>query len=116
MTTRSGVLSRSSRSTCSSWISTWSSSRRYAASVARPSGGNSEYLIGRQNGLVASVSAGRIILTFTSGSQQHDRDFAAPRSVELDQEHALPTPQVQPAADDVETYRRRQQKRLAMRM
>ena len=34
------------------------------ASVARPSGGNSEYLIGRQNGLVASVSAGRIILTF----------------------------------------------------
>ena len=27
---------------------------------------NSEYLMGRQNGLVASVSAGRIILTFTA--------------------------------------------------
>ena len=33
------------------------------ASVARPSGGNSEYLIGRQYGLVASVSAGRMNLT-----------------------------------------------------
>ncbi len=31
---------------------------------ASPSGGNSEYLIGRKNGLVASVSAGRIIFTF----------------------------------------------------
>src|SRR5205823_13354216 len=36
---------------------------RYAASVARPSGGNSEYLIGRKKGLVASVRAGRIIRT-----------------------------------------------------
>src|SRR6185369_7770282 len=36
----------------------------YAASVASPSGGNNEYLIGRQNGLLASVRAGRIIFTF----------------------------------------------------
>ena len=64
MTTRSGrSSSSSSRSTCSSQIRTSSSGRRYPASVARPSGGNSEYLIGRKNGLVASVNAGRIIVT-----------------------------------------------------
>ena len=40
-----------------------SSSARWAARVARPSGGKREYLIGRKCGLVASVSAGRIILT-----------------------------------------------------
>ena len=39
-----------------------------AASVASPSGGNSEYLMGRKNGLIASVSAGRIILTFMDTS------------------------------------------------
>ena len=32
--------------------------------MARPRGGKSEYLMGRKNGLSASVSAGRIILTF----------------------------------------------------
>jgi hypothetical protein len=32
--------------------------------VASPSGGKSEYFTGRKNGLVASVSAGRIIFTF----------------------------------------------------
>jgi hypothetical protein len=42
---------------------TSSVSSRYAASVARPSGGNREYLIGRKRGLFASVSAGRIIFT-----------------------------------------------------
>src|SRR5712691_6209384 len=42
---------------------TSSSAPRYAESVARPSGGKSEYLIGRKNGLVASVRAGKIILT-----------------------------------------------------
>src|SRR5215813_10629174 len=64
MTTRSGSSSRSSVSTCSSCKHTSSSSLRYPARVASPSGGNSEYLIGRQKGLLASVSAGRIILTF----------------------------------------------------
>ena len=49
--------------TCSSTITASSSGRRYAASVARPSGGNSEYLIGRKYGLVASVSAGRTNVT-----------------------------------------------------
>src|SRR3990172_7499576 len=39
---------------------------RYPASVASPSGGNSEYLIGLQNGLFASVSAGSIIFTRTA--------------------------------------------------
>src|SRR5438552_4034101 len=64
MTARSGrSSSRSSRRTCSSQIRTSSSGRRYPASVARPSGGNNEYLIGRKNGLVASVSAGRIMVT-----------------------------------------------------
>src|SRR5262245_25890508 len=64
MTTRSGSSSRSSVSTCSSCKRTSSSSTRYPARVASPSGGNREYLIGRQNGLLASVSAGKIILTF----------------------------------------------------
>ena len=36
---------------------TSSSSPRYAASVANPSGGNSAYFTGRNSGLVASVSA-----------------------------------------------------------
>src|SRR5215510_14729109 len=63
MTTRSGESSRSSRSTCSSCRHASSPSSRYAASVARPSGGNSEYLIGLQSGLVASVSAGRMNFT-----------------------------------------------------
>jgi len=44
-------------------MTAWSSGERYAASVARPSGGNNEYLIGRQKGLVASVSAGRMNFT-----------------------------------------------------
>src|SRR5437764_9497551 len=65
ITTRSGSSSRLSRSTCSSQIETSSSGSRYDASVARPSGGKSEYLIGRNSGLVASVSAGKIILTLT---------------------------------------------------
>src|SRR5438128_496473 len=52
MTTRSGWSSRSSVSTCSSWMSTSSASRKYAARVARPSGGNNEYLIGLQERLV----------------------------------------------------------------
>src|SRR5215471_21688129 len=52
-----------SGSTCSSTMTDSSSGRRYAASVASPSGGNREYLIGRQYGLVASVSAGRISFT-----------------------------------------------------
>src|SRR5256886_4154072 len=64
ITTRPGGSSpRSSRCTCSSRIRASSSGRRYPASVARPSGGKSEYLIVRKNGLVASVSAGRIIVT-----------------------------------------------------
>src|SRR5579859_7441028 len=64
MTARSGRSSSSrSRSTCSSQMRTSSSGRRYPASVASPSGGKSEYLIGRKSGLVASVRAGRIIVT-----------------------------------------------------
>jgi hypothetical protein len=42
---------------------TSSSGSRYPARVARPRGGNSEYLMGRNSGLVASVRAGRIIVT-----------------------------------------------------
>ena len=42
----------------------WTGYAPAAASVARPSGGKSEYLIGRNSGLRASVSAGRIIFTF----------------------------------------------------
>src|SRR3990172_5712546 len=64
-TTRSGESSSSSLSTCSSWIVTSSSASRYPSRVARPSGGNNEYLIGLQKGLLASVRAGRIILTLT---------------------------------------------------
>src|SRR5450756_2862448 len=41
---------------------------RKPASVARPSGGNKEYLIGRNSGLVTSVNAGSTILTFTCTS------------------------------------------------
>src|SRR5215213_4728021 len=63
ITTRSGRSSRSRGCTCSSTREISIAGSRYAASVARPSGGNNEYLIGRQNGPVASVSAGRIILT-----------------------------------------------------
>src|SRR5262245_36973593 len=63
MTTRSGSSSVVRGWTCSSTIVGSSSGRRYAASVARPSGGKSEYLMGRQYGLVASVSAGRMNLT-----------------------------------------------------
>src|SRR6266568_189950 len=63
MTTRSGTSSTRNRSTCSSTMTASSSGARYAASVARPSGGNSEYLMGRQYGLVASVRAGRMNLT-----------------------------------------------------
>ncbi len=62
MTTRSGASSVRSLSTCSSVMLTSSSAEVYAASVASPKGGNSEYLMGRKSGLVASVSAGRIIL------------------------------------------------------
>src|SRR5439155_13871658 len=63
MRTRSGRSSSWSGSTCSSTMTASSSGERYAASVARPSGGKSEYLIGRQYGLVASVRAGRMSLT-----------------------------------------------------
>src|SRR3954453_9000023 len=63
MTTRSGASSNVSGSTCSSTMIAQSSAERYAASVARPSGGNSEYLMGRQYGSVASVSAGRMNFT-----------------------------------------------------
>src|ERR1700730_2534521 len=63
MMTRSGWSLRSSFSTCSSCREISRSGSRYAARVARPSGGKSEYLIGRQYGLVASVSAGRINFT-----------------------------------------------------
>src|SRR4030066_78705 len=60
---------------------------RYPASVARPNGGKREYLIGLQNGLFASVSAGRIIFTRTTtplSEQTSDRPTpgsctAAPR-------------------------------------
>src|SRR5438093_777219 len=63
MTTRSGSSSIGTFSTCSSQIDTSSSSSRKPARVASPSGGKSEYLMGRKNGLVASVKAGRIIFT-----------------------------------------------------
>src|SRR5256885_1563061 len=72
-TTRSGLSSMSSMlsfSTCSSVMVISSLSSRYAARVASPNGGNSEYLIGRNSGLVASVSAGRIIFTFMADSIQ----------------------------------------------
>src|SRR5262245_31694443 len=122
MTTRSGESSRSRISTCSSWIST-SSSPRYAASVARPSGGNSEYLIGRQNGLFASVSAGRIILTFTSGSRgvlqiahDDDRKAAIARAVELDEEDALPGAEPEAAVHDVQARGCREDKGPAVRV
>ncbi|BCJ31525.1 hypothetical protein Asera_56330 [Actinocatenispora sera] len=39
--------------------------------MASPSGGNSEYLIGRSRGLVASVSAGNTIVTLMSGEGTH---------------------------------------------
>jgi hypothetical protein len=42
--------------------------------VANPNGGKSEYLIGRQYGLVASVNEGRIILT--SSERRGDVDMA----------------------------------------
>src|ERR1700681_513099 len=61
--TRSGLSSVCSGSTCSSTMTASSSERRKAARVANPKGGNKEYLIGRQYGLVASVSAGRINFT-----------------------------------------------------
>jgi hypothetical protein len=44
------------------------SSGRYAANVARPKGGKREYLIGLKKGLLASVKAGKIIITFTTTS------------------------------------------------
>src|SRR5262245_31031270 len=68
MTTRSGASLKSSFSTCSSTMLTSSSGFRYPASVARPSGGNNEYLMGRNSGLVASVKAGRIILILILGT------------------------------------------------
>src|SRR6266852_6235784 len=80
MTTRSGSSSRRSFSTCSSTIVTSASSGRYAARVARPSGGNSEYLIGRKNGLVASVRAGRIILTLITSRNGPRGDTVTRRS------------------------------------
>src|SRR6185503_11855641 len=63
MTTSSGSSSSESGSTCSSTIRASSASVRYPARVANPSGGNSEYLMGRKNGLCASVSDGRMSLT-----------------------------------------------------
>src|SRR6266567_8066499 len=59
------MSSRVSGSTCSSTITAPSSGDKYAASVANPSGGNNEYLIGRQYGSVASVRAGRMNLTLS---------------------------------------------------
>src|SRR3954470_14149334 len=113
ITTRSG-RSPSSRSgsTCSSQMRTSSSSRRYPASVARPSGGKSEYLIGRKNGLVASVSAGRIIFTCISVAllaEEHHGHLTAARTVEVGEEHPLPASELQPAVHDVEADRRWQQ-------
>src|SRR3990170_596809 len=49
---------------------------RYPASVASPSGGNSEYLMGLQNGLFASVSAGRIIFTRIAHLSRDNRPTA----------------------------------------
>src|SRR5207237_1532231 len=63
MITRSGSSLRSSFSTCSSCREISRSGSKYAARVARPRGGNNEYLIGRQKGLVASVNAGRMSFT-----------------------------------------------------
>ena len=57
-----GSSSQRSVSTCSSTSVSWSDGAQYAASVASPSGGNKEYLIGRKKGLVASVNAGRMNL------------------------------------------------------
>ena len=67
ITTNSGLSHTCSFSTCSSVMVTSSAPSRYAARVARPNGGKREYLIGRNSGLVASVSAGRIIFTFMGG-------------------------------------------------
>src|SRR6185503_5896422 len=64
--TKSGWSLSFSFSTCSSCSEMSRSGSRYAARVARPRGGKSEYLIGRQYGLVASVNAGRINLIFLS--------------------------------------------------
>src|SRR5260370_14276963 len=63
MMTRSGSSFRSSFSTCSSCSEISMSGSRYAARVAKPRGGNNEYLTGRQKGLVASVNAGRMNFT-----------------------------------------------------
>src|SRR6266571_5990565 len=63
MITSSGWSLRSSLSTCSSCREISRSGSKYAARVARPRGGNNEYLIGRQKGLVASVNAGRMSFT-----------------------------------------------------
>ena len=65
MQTRSGKSSNFRVSTCSSTISISSSSPQKEASVANPSGGNKEYFIGLQYGLLASSSAGKINLIFT---------------------------------------------------
>src|SRR5688500_5525646 len=98
LTTRSGVSFILRTSTCSSCISTSSSFVMYAASVARPRGGKSEYLIGRKNGLVASVSAGRIILTLIAPFPEDEhRDLPLARAVQLDKKHALPAAKQQAA-------------------
>ena len=54
---------------------------RHVTRVARPSGGNSEYLMGRQNGLDASVRAGRIILTFIGDTPRESAPKRRARAV-----------------------------------
>ena len=77
-----------------------------------PRGGNSEYLIGRKKGLTASVRAGRIIFTFTSGgavaraaAQDLHGEAAVARPVQLHQEDALPLAEIEPAVGDVQAHR-----------
>src|SRR6266496_2679331 len=77
------MSSRVSGSTCSSTITAPSSGDKYAASVANPSGGNNEDLIGRQYGSVASVRAGRMNLTLSArepGAVIVHRRAMAPRN------------------------------------
>ena len=68
MPTRSGSPSGSRSWTCSSWSDTSSPGSRNPARVARPSGGKSEYFIGRKKGLLASVRAGRSSFALTAAS------------------------------------------------
>ena len=51
--------------------------------LGAPSGGNSEYLIGRKSGDVASVSAGRIIVMRTRTDARSGRAVLGGRFVEI---------------------------------